>query len=165
MWKSPAVRIGLLVGLMTVVVMFCFYLVDNSWAYRVSLRGGVMLIYLIGMIKAGQSIVKAEPNQDFRFIIRPIFVVFLVANLIYFVYYYLLFNVIDPDLVAGQKAYFLQMAASHGQITEENRQVFLQETMQGELTSARAVLYNYASGAIGGFALSAALAFVLKRLY
>ncbi len=165
MLKKPAVRTGLVVGLMVIAALTGMYLIDKKWAFDIYVRGGLMAIYVVGMFKVGANVVKSNPDQDFRLIIQPIFVVFLVANLLYFVYYYLLFNFIDPSLIAAQKAYFLQMAESHGQVTEENRQVFMQETMQGELTSLRAVMYNYASGAIGGFALSAVMAFILKRLY
>ena len=98
-----AIRYGGLMGGALVVVNLLFYLIGvNAFFQYAGLVG--FLVYIGFMVKAGMDQrTELGGYMSFGEAFTVTFQAFLVGSLIYWVFYYILFNFIDPSLVEEQK--------------------------------------------------------------
>ncbi len=80
--------------------------------------------------------------------IRNPFTVFLIANLIFHLFYYVLFSYIDPSL------YDLQLEVMEGYLPASQPGVASEDSILDEQIGTGSLLFAYAKGAMGGFILS-----------
>ncbi len=159
---SGTKKYGLLAGVLAIGYLLLFYLVNRALILNPAVYWSSVLFYLVCMYKACLSARSGYGGLlTFSDGLRTAFTVFLIANLLFYLFYYLLFNYIDPDLVALQEASFRQFAEMMN--PEEARPMLEAMEKQGFEMTLTATLFGYAKGAIGGFVLALIVAAVTKR--
>ncbi|MEM9823526.1 MAG: DUF4199 domain-containing protein [Bacteroidota bacterium] len=143
---------GIFAGIATITYSVIFYLIDpkimlSGWVYYSS-----FLFYLIGMFLAVFKAREAEGGLDFRTALSISFKVFLLANIFYYVFSYVMFNYIDPGLIELQKSMMEAFLEGRG---DEQSQAMLEEMKKGDLSySFSTVFFSFAFSTISGFLLS-----------
>ena len=141
---------GVLAGAGTVFYLLLFYFADRA----LFLNGGViwssLIIYLAFMYKA----IVEERNAlggdiEFKEAVKPAFVVFIIANVIYHSFIYLMFNFFDPALIDLQR----ELMENSG----------IDTTGQDLKIPFLRAFFALIQSLIPGFAISAILAAILKR--
>lgn len=168
--KNIGVRYGLM-GAVTVVFYFALlYFVKKDWFLSPALQWGSLLIYLAFMYKAAQDDCAVYGTErDFRNIVRTPFVVFLLINLGYWLFYYGV-HLADKQLIVMElerKIGYLQeqMNAVTDPVERNdlNKQINEFRTYQNNpVQPLGPVLAQMTQGALGGFALAAGIAALLR---
>ncbi|MBK8556177.1 MAG: hypothetical protein IPL65_10610 [Lewinellaceae bacterium] len=162
-------KYGLLGGLAVVMYFFLFYTIDKNLFLNPFVQWSSMVVYVLCMFQASKEDCAANSvHRDFRMITRTPFLVFILINLAYWLFYYSL-HLADPELLQMETALQLkmlqeQLAAGTGDpdsanTLRENIQ-FLQK--EGMTMTLGPVLMRMGMGAIGGFALAAAIAYLQR---
>ena len=151
--KSTGLKFGFLTGLITVAYFTAFYLINPRLMLHPVVWWSSLLFYLAGMYYAIER-QQAEGGEllSFRAAITPAFQVFVIANALFFIFYYLLFAVVDPSLVTIQEE---MMKA---------RADWLDGADLPDLTvTLKKTFFDFAYSLIGGFVLAAMVAAFLTR--
>ncbi|HQU59746.1 MAG: DUF4199 domain-containing protein [Phaeodactylibacter sp.] len=166
MGNKTAVKYGLIAGIGTVAYFLLFYFIStrlmfSPWVYWASLG-----IYLALMWKALQ-----DEKQDaagplaFKDGLRTAFLIFVIANVCYYLFYYLLFGLIDPDLIALQKTVMLESLQQAGSLLPPEQQQEMRRSLESGALAVTpgSVFFTFVRSLIGGFILSAGMAVVVAR--
>lgn len=147
-WARRGVTYGLIAGIATLVWLTAFYWVDRNYLLTSWVLLATWIFYLWAMYRA------AAPEQDeqLRTYIRPAILVFVVANALYYIYFYLLFAIIDPGLQDLQIAKLDEM--------NKLKDVGGPEALR---VSALGTFISYCSSLLGGFGLASLLALALRN--
>lgn len=141
---------GIFAGAGTVLYLLLFYFADKAYFVNGLITWSSVIIYLVFMYKA----IIDERNKrggeiEFKDAVRPAFLVYVIANLIYYTFLYLMFNFFDTELVEIQR----EMMENSGIDTKgEDLKMTLPMTF-----------FAFIQSLIAGFAFSAILAAILKR--
>jgi hypothetical protein len=168
--NNPIARYALIGSAVVVAYFTIIYLADKSLFINPVWQWLSMIFYMACMYGAArEDCAQNGTNRDFRAILRTPFIVFLLINLAYWLFYYAL-NLADPALLQLQTqeqiAYIReQLEAGTGDPQQANT---LREQLQylenaGMSLPVGPVFMRMALGAIGGFGLSAAIAAILRR--
>ncbi|MEZ4987942.1 MAG: hypothetical protein R2795_23415 [Saprospiraceae bacterium] len=87
-------RYGFIAGSICITLFAGLYFMEREWVLSRGLWWGSLLVYILAMWQAQRQ----ESSTDMRELIRPSFLVFVVANALFYLYYHLLFTVFDPEL-------------------------------------------------------------------
>jgi hypothetical protein len=167
--KNPGLKYGFLGGAAVVFYFAILYFVKkelflNTWLYWAS-----MAIYLLFMWRAAkEDCAEKGVSRDFREILRTPFVVFLLTNLLFWLFWYTL-HLADPELLkmeAAMQMDFLKQqleagTGSHEQNNQIREQIQLLEK-EGMALGMGDVFLQMGRGALGGFVLSAGIAAILR---
>jgi len=145
-----ATRYGGFMGIALVLVNLLFYLMSvNAFFQYAGLVGFV--IYIAFMVRAGLDQRKELGGyMSFAEAFKVTFQSFLVGSLIYWLFYYILFNFIDPSLAEEQKRMAMEAMEKIGSLMgEENFEKMLEaveeQSFQVTVTS---VLTNFLTSLI-----------------
>lgn len=167
--KNPGVRYGLLGGITVVFYFTILYFVSKELFLNTWLYWGSTAIYLVFMWQAaGEDCGEKGIVRDFREILRIPFIVFLLINLFFWLFWYTL-HLADPELLkmeAAMKMDYMQkqLAGGPGDPQQANQlrdQIQVLEKEGLNLTMG-VVFVQMGFGALGGFLLAAGIA-ALKR--
>ena len=161
--KHYGTRAGLLTGAITVGLFALFHQLNPRWILQPLFYWGSLVIYLLGML--GVCLLEKRNGQGilpFRQALQTAFLTFLIANLLYYLFYYFLFNTIDPHLAELQRQVYLEFYEQNFSGLE------LQKHLQGLedkdfSVNAKVLLIGFGQGAIGGFLLSLLIALTVKQ--
>lgn len=135
-------------GVLTVGYFLLFYFINRALLLNPWVWWGSLTIYLVFMFRVVQQLDTAAFRQS----LQGAFLVFVIANAIFYLFYYLLFSVFDPGLVDLQ-----------GELLEGNP---LWEGGNTELdlsvTMGR-VIFSFAYSLIGGFILALLVSAVARK--
>lgn len=135
-------------GVLTVGYFLLFYFINRALLLNPWVWWGSLTIYLVFMFRVVQQL----DTTAFRQSLQGAFLVFVIANAIFYLFYYLLFSVFDPGLVDLQ-----------GELLEGNP---LWEGGNTELdlsvTMGR-VIFSFAYSLIGGFILALLVSAVARK--
>ncbi|MCB0608428.1 MAG: DUF4199 family protein [Lewinellaceae bacterium] len=142
------IRFGAIAGTATVVLFLLFYWIDRPLVNHPALWWGSMILYLVFMYRA----VKSAAPGDFRSALQPAFLTFVVANALFYLFYYLLFGVFDPGLVDLQRETMVSDPRFGQAFENYDLKVTLGNTF-----------FRYCYSLIGGFILSLGVAAAGRR--
>ncbi len=143
-------KTGIITGLAIVAWLVIFYLIDRSLAVNPFVTWGTLLVAGFGMAAAVRAERRAGGDRiSKREALRTAFLVYVLAMLCYFVFYYVLLNYIDPSLIELQKQAMI----------EAGRSV---EGIDFSMTLGKAVS-GYVISLLGGFLIAYLMASVMKR--
>ena len=96
-----AIKFGIIAGLATIATFLLAYTISidaflSQWIYW-----GTMLFYVIAMVLLANKVVD-QGAVHFREIVRPLFICFLIANLIYYTFYFIMITYVNPDIYTEQ---------------------------------------------------------------
>ncbi len=166
--KNIPVRYGLLGGVAVVFYFLLLYFLRPALFLNPWLQWASLVIYLLCMYRASREDVALYDGQrDFRTIIRTPFMVFLLINIAYWVFYYGL-HLADPGMLQMETALDLafkknQLAVGLGDPQQANQlreQILALERQanQPQIQPLGPILFRLAIGSIGGFLLAAGVA-------
>lgn len=147
-WLQRGLINGLFAGAVTNIWLLLFFLYDREIALSSPVLLATYVFYLYFMYRAA-AVASAD---DFRSYIRPAFLVFVVANALYYIYYYFLFTRIDPGLIDLQA----ERLAAEGLLEDIGGRDSLAVTATG-------TLWSFMSSLLGGFGLSVVIALALRN--
>jgi hypothetical protein len=166
MIKNISLRYGLIAGISTVAYFLLFYLVNPRNMFLPWLSWSSLLIYIICMwlgCKAFFNENKAEAS--FRFFLREAFAIYIIANLVYFLFYYLMLEVFDPSLIYVQAEVGLAQLEQYADRLDSKQFEQLKERLESEDLGLKLndVLMAFGNSAIGGFIIALAVAGVFNK--
>lgn len=162
--NNSSVKYGIIAGVSSIFYMLLFYFIDKRMMLGMGVYWSSLLIYLGLMYKACTDI-----RQDnggfitFQDALRTAFTTFLIANVFFFTFYYVLFNFVEPGLIEIQKEMAIEV---YNEVLGEQDAAKMQQSMEKEgfdMTVANTAM-GFAKGAIGGFLLSLIIAAIAKRM-
>ncbi len=172
MLSNTGVRYGLLGGAVVVFYFVLLYIVKTELFLSPLLQWGSLGFYLLFMWQACK--VDCASNgaaRDFREVLRTPFIVFLLINLCYWVFYYAL-HLFDPSLVQVEMMMEMKgiQAQIDGGVGDPQQANMLRERLGGlekNLQSPPAqplgpIVTRMFIGALGGFGLAAAVAAIFR---
>lgn len=155
--KQKILLNGIIAGIAVVGYVLLFYYMDKKLALSASVRFSSLLVCALFMYLT----IKDVREPDFKVLLRGAFAVFLIANALYYVFDYVLFNVIDKSLMDMEKEMAIEMYRPSTPINE------LYDMEQG-IRNAQA--HNFSSNAmqfarwtILGFGVALLVSYLVKR--
>ena len=147
-WRERSLAWGLIAGGLTVAWLVLFYLIDPELMLRTEVLMATYFFYFLGMYKSAIP----ERSAELKDYLRPAFLTFVIANVLYYAFHYVMFVHVAPSLIDLQAA---QLEAA-GRLGEIGGREALAVTLG-------ATVLTYFSSLLGGFILAALLAFVLRN--
>ena len=164
--KNDAVRNGLLGGLVVVFYFALVYVAKKEAFLNPWVQWASMVFYGVFMYRAAKTDGAEHGTQrDFRMLIRAPFMVFILINLFYWLFYYGL-HLADPELVrlellAEKQMYRTQILQGAGDPQQANqlreRILDIDKALEHPVQPLGPVITRMFIGALGGFALSAGI--------
>jgi len=163
---NGSLKYGLLAGGVTILYLLVFYFIDprimlSSWVLWSS-----MVIYVTFMVLAcRRRQVERDGKIDFKEALQSAFLVFVVANVAYYLFYYLMFSVFDPGLAAIQREIMLENLENLGSVLDEQQREEMLRNLQEQDLDVRPfdLLLSFGQGLIGGFIIALVIAGLFSR--
>ena len=160
--KKDMLKYGMIAGAGTLCWFLLFYalgreLMLSPWVYYAS-----FVFYLWAMYSAMRSSLRGGV-QAFKEVLRAGFAVYLLANLVYYLFYYFI-NHWDPALAETQKEMMREWLP---RITPKDklRQALKALEESDFVVHPRDAFFSYMRSAIGGFVLAVGLAWLVIRTH
>jgi hypothetical protein len=171
---TPGIRNGFLGGVVVIFYFTLLYVAKQDLFLSPLFQWGSMVFYLFFMARASmEDCVTNGTARDFREIVRTPFVAFLIINLCYWIFYYGL-HLFDPGLLQAELKLELdmlksQLTAGLGDPEQANKFRERIQDLEKTLLSPQPqplgpVMMRMCVGAVGGFALAAGVAAVVKNM-
>jgi hypothetical protein len=170
--KSPEIRYGLLGGVAVVLFFGLMYAVRKELFLNPWIQWGSLILYLVFMYQAArEDVAQNGAGREFREIVRTPFVVFILINLGYWLFFYGI-HLADKSLIVMELDKIIQMTQQQisdgtgdpARANDLRLQVAEFEKMRANpIEPLGPVLAQMAKGALGGFALAAGIAALLRR--
>lgn len=164
--KNVAVRNGLLGGVVVVFYFALLYVAKKETFMNPWLQWASMVFYILFMYRGAKEDCAANGVQrDFRTLIRAPFIVFILINLFYWLFYYGLHladtELIRMELLAEKQLYRTQLLQGTGDPQQANqlreRMLDIDNALQHPAQPLGPVITRMFMGALGGFGLSAGI--------
>jgi hypothetical protein len=139
---------GLAAGGLTVGFFLLFYFTDRALILNPWVWWGSLVIYLVFMFRT----VRRTTASSFRESLSSAFLTFVVANALFYLFYYLLFSVFDPGLVDLQR----EILADHPMWQDNNSRADLSVTIGR-------TLFSFVYSLLGGFLLALGVGYVARK--
>ena len=155
--KQKILLNGIIAGIAVVGYVLLFYFMDKRLALSASVRFSSLLICAFFMYLTIRDL--KEP--DFKILLRGAFAVFLIANALYYVFDYVLFNIVDISLMDMEKEMAIEMYRPNtpiNQIYDMEQDI---RNAQGHNFSSNAM--QFARWSILGFGVSLLVSYLVKR--
>lgn len=153
MWNNLAIRYGLAAGIGTVAYFLLFYLISPRYMLAYWVWWSSIIIYVVAMVKSiKDEMARSRSSFGFREGLRASFLTFIIANAVFYLFYYLLFSVFDPQLVEMQRELMQNSPGLAGGM----------EGKSFEVTPGK-TFFVFSYTLIGGFILSLVLAGLIVR--
>lgn len=172
MLSHPGVKYGLLGGAVVVFYFLLLYFIRAELFFSPLLQWSSLGFYLLFMWQAGRQDVAANgSSRDFREILRVPFIVFLIINLCYWLFFYAL-HLYDKGLVYTEMNLELSHIQSQlesgigdpqqGNVLRERMSALQKSLQQPAVMPLGPVLTRMCMGALGGFGLAAGIAALIR---
>jgi Protein of unknown function (DUF4199) len=156
--KQNILKYGTMAGITLIGYFLLFYCYDKSAVLGKTVQLSSYLIYAFFMFLAAKSVV----NLDFKPVLRTAFGVFIVTNLFYYTYDYVLFNVVDKSLAEVQKTMMLDYFTANTKTIQETKDM-TDSINNGNFHDFNGLSFAFAKGAIGGFILAVIVSYLVKK--
>jgi hypothetical protein len=147
-----AIKFGMLTGAITLLIYTLAYFIGIDLFLSQGIYWLTMAVFIGAMYVLAQK-TTAQGHVDFRSIVRPLFICFLIANAMYYIYYYVMITYVDPSIYEQQVS---RMADGLENLDIENRDTSFQPY---------AYILSYFQAAIGGFIMASAISYSKKESY
>ena len=138
---------GILAGIVTVVLFHLAYVVDAHWMvdYRFKMASTLVFIPFMWMAASKPALIDVKKG------IQAAFIVFIIGNALFYLYYYLQFNVLDSGLLVLLKEEMVKFGG-----------VKMEDLADFDVAGIK-VFYLFIRSLVGGFVLSSIIAVILNR--
>ncbi|MDH3652535.1 MAG: DUF4199 domain-containing protein [Saprospiraceae bacterium] len=163
-FDNPAIRNGVLAGIGASVIGLLLYLVNARMVF--SLAGWITTaLFIVLMVKSVRDHRSGIEYLSFSEAIKPAFITYVVGNLIYIIFYFVLLNFIDPGLLDIQKEIAMEAMEKFGSLMGEDTFEAAMEEVENRDWGfgIGTALWTYAWGLIfPGFIICLIIAAVMK---
>lgn len=124
MWslENPAVKNGIIAGILSVVLILLVYLVKSSLlasgGFAISTLTTALFVYLMYLSTKAEKDATSE-HFSFNDAVKPAFVCYVVGNVIYYAFYFVFLNYIAPEVLQMQQEMAIEMVDKLSGITGE----------------------------------------------
>ncbi len=162
--ENPAIKNGVFAGMIASGIVLLFYLLNArmvfTWASWVTTI--IFIYFMVLSVKAEKSNLE---HMSFNDALKPAFLTYVVGNLLYIVFYFVLLNFIAPELVDMQREIAMEAMEKLGGLMGEDA---MEEAM--DQIEARSFAFNLKTAAwsfawgliFPGFIISAVMALIMK---
>jgi len=157
-----SIRYGILVGIVVILYMLAFYFYEVKLMLEPSVFWSTTLLYMVGMFFAAREERKAREFITFREVLPVAFVTYLVANLFFYDFLFIMFNFIDTNLPDLQRQISIEAIQESGFIDYVEKEIEELEKTPANFSFGQAV-FDYLRSAIFGFLLSLLIAGVTRN--
>jgi len=157
-----SIRYGILAGISVILYMLVFYWYDVKVMLGPSVFWSTTLLFIVGMFFAAREERKVREFMTFREVLPVAFVTYLVANLFFYDFLYILFNFVDSSLPELQRQVSLEAIQESGFTEYVEEAIEEIEKMPAEFTLGQA-FFDYVRSAIFGFLLSLIIAGLVRN--
>jgi hypothetical protein len=158
--RKISLKYGLIAGGSVVLYFLLFYFLDKESMLKMWVSGSSLFLYVIFMAKSvSDQRGLQEDIISFREAISVAFLTFIIANAVYYVFYYFIMKS-DPELVEMLRQASIEF---YQQFLADRNPVEVEKSFEGFEVDVSSVLLSFARGAIGGFILSIIIAGAMRR--
>ena len=161
--NGPTLKNAVTAGFLAVIVALLFYLFNTRSLFNVS-GWIVFVLYIVYMVRSVRQEKSLMEWMSFGSAFKASFITYVVASLMYMIFYFVLLNFIDPDLQEMQKDIAIEaIEKMSGLIGEEGTEAALDKIEEDNLNSPGRSLTSWAWGLIfPGAIISAIIGLVMK---
>ncbi len=169
MIQTNTLKYGIAAGVAVVLFTLGFYSIDKGLIFNTLVFYGSLVFPLFAMWIMGSRL-QILQNIDFTSLLRQVFLLFILSEIVYYSWYYLMVNHLDRSLLGLQQQ---QMLASYQAIKTNATEMkdiqywnqIIQDLEKNGLTSIGfgTILLQMGRGIVGGFVLSYAMTFLLNK--
>lgn len=154
---------GISGGVASVVFSIAMYMVDpkmfvGSMVYWVST--GILILFVILTMLHSKS--GERELADFKGLLRSGFVVYIVGNLLCYIFLFVMFNYVDPDLQEIQRAQTVEFITKFKGGDETSEEIINALNYDYSMTIG-GTIFSYFQGLIFGFLVAAGLGYMMKE--
>jgi Protein of unknown function (DUF4199) len=157
--KQKILIYGTMAGITLIGYFLLFYYSDKNTMLGQSVQLSSYLIYALFMFLA----VKSVGHLDFKTVLRTAFGVFVVTNLCYYVFDFVLFNTMDKSLADLQKTMMIDYYTANIKTVQETKEM-RDNITNGNFHNVSSLAFGFAKGTIGGFLLAVIISFLVKKM-
>jgi uncharacterized membrane protein len=166
MWsfENPAIRNGVLAGIGASVYILLLYLVNAKMIFGAA-AFVTTVIFIFLMVRSVKAEKQVSDHTSFSDALKPAFLTYVIANLIYIVFYYVLVNFIAPELMEMQKTMAMEMLEKmSGFLGEDAMEAAIEQMEARDFDfGIKTALWTFSWGLIfPGFIIAAIIAAVMK---
>ena len=155
--KQKILLNGIIAGVAVISYVLLFYFMDRKAAFSASVRFSSLAVCAVAMYMT----IKNERSPDFKVLLRGCFAVFLIAFGLYFVFDFVLFNVIDKSLMDIEKETAIE---AYRPSTPINELYDMEQNIRNyNGHSIASNLMQFARWTILGFGVSLLVSYLVKR--
>lgn len=166
MLESRGFKFGLYAGISVVLLFSAIYLVDKEWFFNPFLYWASVGVYLAFGWKLLEDERRAAGGKlPLQQGLRTVFLMFVVANLLYYIFHYTLYTFIDYDLTQLQKEVMAETLEQWKESMPQEEYRKRKEAMSGDgiAVTLPSTALQYAWSLVGYFLLSLIMAGVVSR--
>ena len=163
--NNTSVRYGLLAGVSTIAYLLLFYFISPRLMLNGFIIWSTLIIFLAFMYRAAVEVRKNQESFPFQLALRPPFTVYVLATLIYNLFYFLMFNVFDPGLLEVQYELVQENARLFAGVSgrPEMEEQIASLSLDDIRVTLKSVVFACARSILGGFILSLMMAAFLRK--
>ncbi len=162
---------GFISGILTSLFVLGFYYIDPSIMLGLKVQYSSMLIVIIMMFFTGYKVRNSLGGWiDFKTVLKTAFGVYSISIILYYIFYYVLFNFVDPSLIEVQRTIQIEnfesaVEAGFMDSLMAKEIAAIKEGILNEDLSVTFVVccYGIAKSLIFGFILSLIVSIILRR--
>lgn len=144
---KTGVRYGVLAGFLTVGLYIILWLTNKEFVFNPFIWWASLGIYMYFMIRAARELGDGG-LKPYQIVLRDAFGVFVFANAIFYLFYWILITQVDPSLVEVQQQVMVKAYENHGKSIDEQTKITIEAFSFGN------TFFRYAYSLLGGFLLS-----------
>ena len=175
-----ATKYGVFTGFGVILYMLTFYFYDKTIMRSPEVIWSTMFLYLVGMFWAAlkvhrlegssnnsigsvlENVKNEEKDSSLRSLVATPFIVFLITNAYYALFFYWVMNVFDAELLQVHQELTHQEMLDYYKGTDKISEV--RKNVSTDYTPTLGASFTkYILGAIGGFILSFLMALIVRR--
>jgi hypothetical protein len=164
MW-SDSKKTGVVLGLTTVFYLLLVWMLQKELLWNLWVINLTWLPYFYLVFVGVKNFSAENPEAAFRDLVREGFIVYLIAQIMYYLFYYLLFFQIDPALLELQAEIELEMLQdARGILGEERADEMRRNLEEGQAGLTMGSLFRqFVPSLLPGFAMAAVFALFVKK--
>lgn len=169
MKNKLSIYYGVAAGVGTILFMMAFWAFRKELLFDTKVYYGSLWVTVLCMWIMGNKLL-SDPEVNFSILLKNLFALFVISEILYFSWYFYLVNYVDTQLLDVQKmqmiSYLQELKEKTTDISEA--QQFNQSILELEKNglpevSLQSVLLQLGRGIIGGFVLSYLLTLLIIR--
>ena len=162
--ENPSIKNGIIAGLASSGLVLILYLINARLVLSVAswITTLIFIYFMVQSVKADKAIME---YMSFGDALKPSFLTYVVGNLIYIIFYFVLLNFIAPELIDMQKDIAMEAMEKLGGLMGEDAMEEALDQLEAQSFNFNftTALWSYAWGLIfPGFIIAVVIALIMK---